>query len=58
MQGQIFLGLTSRSLVGARSDDRPTTVAEHYDRLDRFYRQIWGGDPVHQVTHRLFGRER
>lgn len=42
MQGQIFLGLTSRSLVGACSDDRPTTVAGHYDRLDRFYRQIWG----------------
>jgi tocopherol O-methyltransferase len=28
--------------MGARADDRSGSVAGHYDRLDRFYRQLWG----------------
>ena len=30
----------------ARPDDQPGSVAEHYDRLDQFYRQLWG-DHLH-----------
>ena len=33
-------------LMVARPDDQPGSVAGHYDRLDQFYRQLWG-DHLH-----------
>lgn len=57
-QDQNLLGIAPRSVVAARSDDRRPTVAGHYDRLDRFYRQIWGEHLHHGLwTHSSFSPE-